>query len=63
MHLRLVQCIVARDCDLQRVYQSVTYLHGISSSRLISHHADLIGLRANEVYFVIIADINKACIL
>lgn len=36
------------------------YLHGVSRSGLVSHHADLVGLRANEVNSMIIADVHKS---
>ncbi len=38
------------------------YLHGVSRSGFVSHHADLVGLRANEVNSMIIADVHKSSI-
>jgi len=38
------------------------YLHGVSRSGLVTHHANLVGLRANEVNTVIIANVYKSCV-
>ncbi|KAA6419390.1 MAG: hypothetical protein FRX49_10648 [Trebouxia sp. A1-2] len=35
-------------------------LQSLSPSGLVSHHADLVGLRANEVNSMIIADVHKS---